>query len=206
MVPALIQSIQYDGEQGKVAFIEELCLQDNGITVKSLKMLAPVLQLLSFDLRDLDLSNNAIKVKSTEDVRMWEEFLASLASCCVLRRLDLSGNALGPKAFEILAKAFAREEYPDAAVLKGPGCINHQHEDGRVSPRPAVENTIAAKVRRMSVKSEPDDEDEDPNEGYQSQLTLKHKGSRHGRPSQAHFGYLFDPVLTYSRAKANRKI
>lgn len=92
-----------------MVLLEELCLKDNGLTVASLSGLTSVMDLVRNDLKDLDLSDNAISVNDPDDVIPWEGFLQSLSKCCVLRRLDLSGNQLGTKAFEVLARVYAKE-------------------------------------------------------------------------------------------------
>ncbi len=106
---ALEKSTQSVTPQGRVVLLEELCLKDNGLTVASLSGLTSIMSLVCHDLRDLDLSENAISVNDPDDVLHWEAFLQSLSTCCVLRRLDLSGNELGTKAFEVLARVYARE-------------------------------------------------------------------------------------------------
>ena len=105
----LAKSIQNVTLQDKVVLLEEICLKDNSLTVAALSHLTPIMDLVCNDLRDLDLSDNAITVNDPDDVIPWEAFLQSLSRCCVLRRLDLSGNELGTKAFEVLARVYARE-------------------------------------------------------------------------------------------------
>ena len=107
--PALVKSIEYEGKQGKVVILEDLCLKHNGLTISTLRQLKQIIELTPTHLRDLDLSGNLITVETVDDVKTWEYFLQSFAKCCVLRRLNLSGNALGTKAFEVLAKVFAQE-------------------------------------------------------------------------------------------------
>ena len=89
--------------------LEELCLKGNELTALSLRPLAKVIALASKDLRDLDISENLFRIISSEDAAAWEEFLEAFSECCVLRRIDFSGNALGPKAFEVLARVYGRE-------------------------------------------------------------------------------------------------
>lgn len=110
---ALTESIKYNGENGKVVVLEDLSLKDNGLTINSLKTLAPIISLTCNDLRDLDLSNNRISVETSEDILIWENFLRSFADVCVLRRLDLSGNPLGFKAFETLTRVYAKQQRLD---------------------------------------------------------------------------------------------
>lgn len=103
---ALIISIGYDGEHGKVVRLEELCLKNNELTARSLETLGKVIVLAADDLRDLDLSDNLITINTSRDAQAWENFLRSFSRCSVLRRIDFSGNALGAKAFEILARVY----------------------------------------------------------------------------------------------------
>lgn len=115
---ALAKSTQHTSPQGKVVLLEELCLKDNGLTVASLSGLTSCMHLICDDLRDLDLSENSISVNDPDDVLPWEAFLQSLSQCSVLRRLDLSGNELGTKAFEVLARVYAQEGPLDLVLSK----------------------------------------------------------------------------------------
>ncbi|KAL8667072.1 MAG: hypothetical protein Q9202_000994 [Teloschistes flavicans] len=106
---ALIKALEYDGGTGKVLELEELCLKANGLDATCLPALARIVTLAAHDLRDLDLSDNHFSITSPEDAAAWELFLRSFAKCCMLRRVDLSGSPLGPKAFEVLARVYSRE-------------------------------------------------------------------------------------------------
>ena len=106
---ALITALTYNDEHGRVVQLEEVCLRGNELTALSLRPLAKVIALASKDLRDLDISENLIRIATNEDAAAWEEFLEAFTECCVLRRIDFSGNALGPKAFEILARVYSRK-------------------------------------------------------------------------------------------------
>ena len=106
---ALIKSITYEDDNGKVVKLEEVSMKGNNITAKSLRLLGRVVASAAYDLRDLDLSNNSISIKTQEDAAAWEDFLLSFTKSCALRRIDLSGNALGSKAFELLAKVYGQE-------------------------------------------------------------------------------------------------
>ena len=106
---ALAAAIKHHDDQGRVLRLEEACLKGNLLTVKSLAHLADVIHLSASEMRDLDLSNNRIQVTTPAEATAWERFLHSFARCCVLRRLDLSGNPLGFKGYEILLKVYAQE-------------------------------------------------------------------------------------------------
>ena len=134
---ALVKSMQYDSETGKVTRLEELCLRRNHLDSTSLPYLAEVISVAADHLRDLDLSDNNIEIVTEQDAQAWEQFLGSLAHCNVLRRIDLSGNPLGPKAFELLTKAYAKQEPvdlgPTESHLRGstPGINHHQGSGSR---------------------------------------------------------------------------
>lgn len=114
----MVDSIKRTGPEGKLVRLEELCLKDNHITAASLSSLTSVIRLAHHELRDLDLSGNKITIDTKAEAIEWENFLSGFSECCVLRRIDLSGNALGDKAFEILSKVYARED-PISLVLPG---------------------------------------------------------------------------------------
>ena len=150
---ALITTIEFEGEHGKVMRLEELCLKNNQLTVSSLMPLAEVIALAACDLRDLDLSDNLINIKTTEDAEAWELFLKSFSKCCVLRRIDLGGNALGPKAFEVLARVYGSEEPLDLPATTRPYA-----EDGLAPGDDSVGiDGLEQRTRRMSVASDPDE-------------------------------------------------
>ncbi len=90
--------------------MEELNLADNDLTAQCLIPLSAVIRLGAEDLQDIDLSDNRVSVLTDDDVIAWESFLTSLKDCSVLRRLDLSGNPLGTRAFEVLVRAYSRED------------------------------------------------------------------------------------------------
>ena len=92
---ALVKSIEYHGEQGKVVKLEELCLRDNELDAKCLMDLGLVIRSAAHDLEDLDLSNNCISTVTDADTAAWEYFLRSFAECYALRRVDFGGNPLG---------------------------------------------------------------------------------------------------------------
>ena len=99
--------------------MEELDLADNDLTAQCLIPLSAVIRLGAEDLQDIDLSNNKISVLTDDDVIAWESFLTSLKDCSVLRRLDLSGNPLGPRAFEVLVRAYSREDPLELSASTG---------------------------------------------------------------------------------------
>ncbi|MCJ1246378.1 hypothetical protein MMC30_003585 [Trapelia coarctata] len=145
---ALVKSIQYQDDNGRVLKLEEVWLKGNELTASSLKPLAKVVALAWDDLRDLDLSENRITISTSEDAAAWEEFLQSFSSCCVLRRIDFSGNNLGSKAFEVLARVYGKEKSFDTQGMVGI-CSSH--------PLPHSENPaeIPSSVQSSSRKGSP---------------------------------------------------
>ncbi|KAI9722894.1 MAG: hypothetical protein M1812_001342 [Candelaria pacifica] len=110
----------YTYTQGSpILHLEELHLADNNLTARCLISLSAVIRLGAGDLQDIDLSHNNISVFSDDDVFAWESFLTALKDCSVLRRLNLSGNPLGPRAFEVLVRAYSREDSLDLSTSVG---------------------------------------------------------------------------------------
>ncbi|KAI9751370.1 MAG: hypothetical protein M1835_001225, partial [Candelina submexicana] len=109
-----------------ILHLEELHLADNDLTALCLISLSAVIRLGSEDLQDIDLSQNNISVVTDNDIFAWESFLTSLKDCAVLRRLDLSGNPLGPRAFEVLVRAYSREEPLEISV-------SVKNDEGRIT-------------------------------------------------------------------------
>ena len=128
-----------------VVVLDELSLRGNQLTATSLKALAAIVKLAASDLRDLDLSENNLVIESEADVLAWEQFLSSFSNCCVLRRLDLSGNPLGARGFEVLAKMYGREA-PLEPSFNSAMTIN---ED--ISPSPSEENLMMREPTKLAL-------------------------------------------------------
>ena len=90
--------------------MQELHLKGNCLTVNALVELAKVIHLSSRDLKELDISNNEISIRTISDAHKWKFFLHSFAQCCVLKKIDFSGNALGTRGIEVLARVYIRSE------------------------------------------------------------------------------------------------
>lgn len=165
---ALVEAISYDGDQGRVGRLEELCLRSDRLTIASLQALTPVIEVSCSDLRDLDLSENQIAISSDADVAIWEDFLTSFRKCCVLRRIDLSGNALGDRAFEVMVRVYAKEE-PLNFVL--PSDLEEAHDEEQSSTTEI--GSVTRKTKKLSLGSNPGDHTVD--EGH-----YKRKVSKHG--------------------------
>lgn len=116
LASALVKSLNYDGDQGRVVRLEELCLTNNQLSAISLQALSPIIRLASHDLRDLDLSENSININTEAEIAIWEDFLTSFRDCDVLRRIDLSCNALGPRALEVMTRVYAKQEAVDLVL------------------------------------------------------------------------------------------
>ncbi|KAL9104186.1 MAG: hypothetical protein Q9163_000838 [Psora crenata] len=178
LAKALIESILYSGEHGRVVRLEELCLKDNHLTPVSLDYLSRVVQLACNDLRDLDLSNNDICINTPEDIAAWEHFLGCFSECCVLRRLDLSCNNLGPKAYEVFTRVYSTEQPVEIVLPEDLACSGH--EEVRPSTGlPRGPNGLEHKMRKMSILPEADDPAGHDVEEVGPPLG-KHKGTRHG--------------------------
>ena len=169
---ALVESLKYNGDQGRVVRLEELCLTNNRLSAMSLQALSRIIRLASNDLRDLDLSENNITINTEAEVAIWEDFLISFSHCCVLRKIDFSRNALGPRAFEVMTRVYAKQEAVDLVL---PADLEQAQ-----SMEPITSTDIAGlgrRMRKMSVVSDPDnwnsEEDKDPKSDG-------HNGSGHG--------------------------
>lgn len=152
MAAALVKSLSYDGDQGRVVRLEELCLTNNRLSATSLQALSSIIRLASYDLRDLDLSENNITIETETEVAIWEDFLTSFENCCLLRRIDISGNTLGPRAFEVMTRVYAKQEAVDLALPADFEQTQSKHR--RTSTDTAG---LGRKFRKMSLVSHPDD-------------------------------------------------
>jgi hypothetical protein len=113
LVEALVECLS---EKEGVVRLEELSLRDCKLTAASLASLSKVVSLAAGDLRDLDLSSNQITIATEDQISVWHQFLESFKDCDALSRIDLSGNPLGPKAFEVFAKIYMQSDMLDFMV------------------------------------------------------------------------------------------
>lgn len=156
---ALTRSIRYEDENGKVVRLEELCLKDSQLETRSLSHLSQIVSLAAHDLRDLDISNNLITVTTDDDVRLWEDFLTSFSGCCVLRRIDFSGNALGHRAFEVLARVYGRQRSVDLAPATNATESLEISTTGSKNVSPVqTRDELEERVRKLSLASNPEKE------------------------------------------------
>lgn len=149
--PALLKSMEHNNENGKIVRLEELCLRESQIDSRSLLSLARIISLAAYDLRDLDLSENQITVTTQEEVAAWGAFLNAFSNCCALRRIDLSGNLLGPRAFEVLVRVYANEDPVD--LMPSSDSVEESHENSTSSLRSTDYggDELAKQVRRLGI-------------------------------------------------------
>lgn len=175
---ALVKTIKYEDNNGKIARLEELCLRDSKIDTRSLPHLARIISLAAHDLRDLDLSENSITITTVDEIAVWEDFLHSFSKCCVLRRIDLSGNALGSRAFEVLARVYGNEDPVDLILTPDMDAsfVRPTMGIGGINQAGSV---LGSPVRKLSIASIAEKDD---NVAENVCLATVHQkdGSRHG--------------------------
>ncbi|KAL4912539.1 hypothetical protein BDW62DRAFT_216262 [Aspergillus aurantiobrunneus] len=160
-IDELLECIRFRDEEhpSGLAKVTEIHLQGNNLTVKSLSKLGEVIANSTGDLRELDLSQNNIRIVTAEDKAIWKAFLCSFKNCYMLKKLDFSGNPIGTAGFDVLAlvylksdldyleadaDAIVRENHgeelalaEEAAALKvGDGKENHDPRAGRAKKSP----------------------------------------------------------------------
>ncbi|KAL4892693.1 hypothetical protein BDV59DRAFT_202440 [Aspergillus ambiguus] len=108
----LFACIKYrdDAHTDGLARVTELHLQKNQLTVQSLAKLGEVVSLSAGDLREIDLSQNNIRIHTSKEKDIWRDFLDSFKDCYVLKKLDLGGNPLGSAGAEILARVYIKSD------------------------------------------------------------------------------------------------
>lgn len=153
---ALVTSIQYTAEHGRVVKLEELCLRDNSLDITSLPALGQVVRHAARDLRDLDVSSNLISVTTDSEAQVFEDFLRCFGESCVLRRLDLSGNKLNGKAFEILTKVYGQEEPVDPVSLANI-CQDLDNDEPKGCSLHGDPALMEKRLKNLSVSSDIDD-------------------------------------------------
>ncbi|KAK5139813.1 hypothetical protein LTR04_003322, partial [Oleoguttula sp. CCFEE 6159] len=140
--------------------LEVVNLSGNALTTNALAIVAPVIADARFELRDLDLSKNHIKVTTDEEAQDWELFLRSFEDCRTLRCLDLSDNPLGgSRAIEIMARVYLRDlditKMPPAgskAVISVAGSSRSLSLDKEIATGPA-QAPLSETQRRLSELS-----------------------------------------------------
>ena len=192
---ALVESLSYEGDQGRVVRLEELCLMNNRLSATSLQVLSPIIRLASNDLRDLDLSENNITINTEAEAAIWEDFLTSFKHCCLLRKIDLSHNALGPRAFEVMTRVYAKQEAVDLVLPT-------DFEQVQINERRTSTDIdgLGRVMRKMSVVSNPDDWGSDGDHDPKSD----NKGSRHGLSAISYLVELVDSLFRFEVPRKNR--
>ena len=105
LVPGLHDALTSDSTSAITRLF--INLSANELTVAALIELVQCLQLSTAAVEELDLSQNAITVKTDNDAQHWQTFLSAFAKCSSLRKLDLSRNDLsGAKAFEVFCRIY----------------------------------------------------------------------------------------------------
>ncbi|KAL4994991.1 hypothetical protein BDV10DRAFT_188539 [Aspergillus recurvatus] len=173
----LIKCIRYRDEAHSVglAKVTEFHLQGNNLTVYSLAKLGEVIVNNPGDLRELDLSNNDIRVVTVEEKLIWKSFLCSFKNCYVLMKLDLSGNPLGVAGLEILASVYIKSDLEyleadaDAIVQENLGL-------GPGEASVLIEEAGALKLGENSSK-----ENTDPRSGTGRSKKSPNKGGKAGK-------------------------
>ncbi|KAL9027264.1 MAG: hypothetical protein Q9196_004190 [Gyalolechia fulgens] len=203
LAAALIKSLEHDDGHGRVCQLEELCLKANILDTTCLPALARIVRLAAHDLRDLDLSDNCFSITSNRDADVWEDFLESFAECYMLRRLDFSGNVLGPKAFEVIARVYSRARLTD-----------HWSEDSFEIPSPTqtprrtsisgTADSLDRQTRKLSLGSALEEYSDDDEHASITKKTAEH-GTRHDSKSPEKSS-LPDQVDIYSRAQGLRSV
>lgn len=104
---ATLANVLTPGKTAVVSRLQTLHLQNNGLTIRSLALLAPAIKAASADLEELDLSRNAITITTNDDITSWRTFLCSFEDCRALRRVSLARNDLSNlAALEILSRVY----------------------------------------------------------------------------------------------------
>ncbi|KAL4881934.1 hypothetical protein BJY04DRAFT_217636 [Aspergillus karnatakaensis] len=156
----LLTCIRFRDESHPVglAKVTEFHLQGNNLTVHSLAKLGEVVALSSGDLRELDLSQNDIRVETAEEKAIWKEFLTAFKNCYVLCKLDLSGNPIGRAGLEILARVYIKsgpdylEADAEAIVKENHGDVAQLAEDVAAMKVEGKENERAARPKKSPYK------------------------------------------------------
>ncbi|KAL8829463.1 MAG: hypothetical protein Q9191_002004 [Dirinaria sp. TL-2023a] len=213
IVPALVASIEYSGENGRVVKLEELCLRDNKLDISSLPALSQVIERASEDLIDLDLSHNLINVSTEGEAAIFESFLRSFADCCVLRRLDLSENTLSPRAFEVLTKVYGQEPAVDlitADYANGGSVPNKPETQTPESTRKVSKSSnLSKRIKSLSIAYDSHEQSgETSSNGAADSMKLQDDPKKESKsPIKSYHASLADePLSLYRNTKGLRSI
>ncbi|KAL5042496.1 hypothetical protein BDW71DRAFT_211157 [Aspergillus fruticulosus] len=176
-VDSLIECIRYRDEAHPVglAKVTEFHLQGNNLTVCSLVKLGEVIVNNPGDLRELDLSNNCIRVVTAEEKEIWKSFLCSFKNCYVLMKLDLSGNPLGVAGLEILASVYIKS---DLEYLEGDADVIVRENLGL---DPYGDSELAEEAGALKLGENSSKENTDPRSGTGRSKKSPNKGGKAGK-------------------------
>ncbi|KAL4908345.1 hypothetical protein BDW74DRAFT_175034 [Aspergillus multicolor] len=173
----LIECVRYRGEAHPVglAKVTEFHLQGNNLSVFSLAKLGEVIANNPGDLRELDLSNNDIRVVTAEEKAVWKSFLCSFKNCYVLMKLDISGNPLGVAGLEILANVYIKSdlEYLEAdadAIVRENLGLSHDED-----------SALAEEAGVLKISDSSSKENSDPRSGTGRSKKSPNKGGKPGK-------------------------
>jgi Leucine-rich repeat (LRR) protein len=180
----LIECIWYRDEAhpAGLAKVTEVHLQGNNLTIYSLPKLGEVIAKSPGDLRELDLSNNNIRVVTAEEKAIWKSFLCCFKNCYVLMKLDLSGNPLGVAGLEILASVYIKS---DLEYLEADADAIVRENLGLASDSVLAGETGALKIGENSSK-----ENTDPRSGMGRSKKSPNKGGKTGKQNGMCFLFL----------------
>lgn len=151
-VYAMVPGIEAALQRGSQLALVDLNLAGNNLTTSSLACLVPLIDKSRFDLQTINLSNNAIRVKTDIEAQQFETFLKAFKDSYRLRRLDLSGNTtLGARAFEIIARVHAREAPADPMPAGGEASVLSLPDDATI-PSMDLKNTTKTMTDGTVIK------------------------------------------------------
>jgi hypothetical protein len=111
--------------------LEELDLSNNTLTTTSLRRLVPLIEDSCYDIKDINLSDNNIRVETDQERDDWEAFLESFRRCRRMRRLDLSGNDLSKSLpLEIFLRVYSRHRWVDPVYLESSPVTTYSMKGG----------------------------------------------------------------------------
>ena len=113
----------------------------------------------------------------------------SFKNCCLLRRIDLSHNTLGPKAFEVMTRVYAKQEAIDLVLPTDVEQV--QSKQGTMSTDTLG---LGRRTGKLSVVSGPNEWVSDEDSDLKSDAR---KGSRHGLSAVSWFADLIDSVFRF---------
>lgn len=97
------------------------------------------------DLEEIDLSENAIKVETIEEVECFEALLEGLKHCQTLSKINLSGNHIGSRAMEAFARIFLRQFKENVNLIESGGDEEEEEIHATVG--------VSGDKRKMSISS-----------------------------------------------------